>query len=306
MRESQFWELIDFARTAGPRGEAASLYRLLMGFPAGEIVSFASVQYRKMYQLYKPDLQAAHFIIRGSLSPDAFEQFTSWMVMQGQQAFDQVRKNPSYLATILRRSDVARQKWDYSVLAGKAYLDKTKSEDFWTKLAVPAPPEIDMPSSRDLRDFQSRHPDLFKAFCNQKRISSLSVKRRRSSNVIQGKTNHSQDGDPRVDKILEGMVHFLKAGADPGYTKRHIDRCGTILNGLLGSLKRVSRSRRDEHILAAARKGVLALNRLNRACDGRLIETDQREDICALIHAEAKRAGLRSRQRDITESWREW
>jgi hypothetical protein len=40
--------------------------------------------------------------------------------------------------------------------------------------------------------------------------------------------------------------------------------------------------------------------------DGCFIETDQREQLCPLIIAAAKRAGLVSDVNDITEGWREW
>jgi hypothetical protein len=50
---------------------------------------------------------------------------------------------------------------------------------------------------------------------------------------------------------------------------------------------------------------VLKLNKLNASCDGALIETDQREDLCELIQTAAKSAGLNSDQ-DATVSWREW
>ncbi len=45
------------------------------------------------------------------------------------------------------------------------------------------------------------------------------------------------------------------------------------------------------------------LNALNESCDGCLIETDQREELCLLILAAAKDAGLESDD-DVTEQWR--
>ncbi len=60
-----------------------------------------------------------------------------------------------------------------------------------------------------------------------------------------------------------------------------------------------------DQILAAAKQAVLNLNALNKECGGRLIETDQREDLCELILVAAKLAGLESDE-DITEEWREW
>jgi hypothetical protein len=57
--------------------------------------------------------------------------------------------------------------------------------------------------------------------------------------------------------------------------------------------------------MAATERAVPALNELNDRCDGCLIETDQREQLCDILIAAAKNAGLDSDE-DITEAWREW
>jgi hypothetical protein len=45
---------------------------------------------------------------------------------------------------------------------------------------------------------------------------------------------------------------------------------------------------------------------LNEQCDGSMIETDQREQLCELLITAASNAGLVSTQYDITEKWRDW
>jgi hypothetical protein len=57
--------------------------------------------------------------------------------------------------------------------------------------------------------------------------------------------------------------------------------------------------------MAATERAVPALNELNDRCDGCLIETDQREQLCDILIAAAKNAGLDSDE-DITQAWREW
>ena len=61
----------------------------------------------------------------------------------------------------------------------------------------------------------------------------------------------------------------------------------------------------EQAIRDAVKQAVLALNALNKRCNGNLIETDQREDICELILVAAAQAGLHTDE-DITEEWREW
>ena len=119
--------------------------------------------------------------------------------------------------------------------------------------------------------------------------------------------------------VLDGMVSYMKYGgaeseADPdydphfdaGYEQADIDRCARIIDGLLAALEDVPRGKKNEAILKAVKAAVVKLNRLNDRCDGSLIETDQREQLCALIIAAANRAGLVSDVYDITEEWREW
>lgn len=118
---------------------------------------------------------------------------------------------------------------------------------------------------------------------------------------------------------IDGMAHYMKYGgaeseADPdfdedfdaGYTQADIDRCAKIVDELLATLEAVPKPKTNEAILKAVKAAVIKLNRLNDRCDGSLIETDQREQLCGLIIAATQRAGLVSSVGDVTEQWREW
>ena len=91
---------------------------------------------------------------------------------------------------------------------------------------------------------------------------------------------------------------------DAGYSQRHIDRCMAIVDAYLATVGVDSKLPEDE-IRAAVKKAVLDLNAVNEKCEGALLETDQREDVCQLLLVGAKKAGLRTDD-DITEEWREW
>ena len=117
---------------------------------------------------------------------------------------------------------------------------------------------------------------------------------------------------------IDRMVLYMKFGSaeseddpdydasfDAGYTQRHVDQCGKIISTYLDALAEIRGSGVDEKILVEAEKAVRGLNKLNDKCDGSLIETDQREDICGLMILAAKHAGL-SADGDFTEEWREW
>ena len=117
---------------------------------------------------------------------------------------------------------------------------------------------------------------------------------------------------------IEGMVSYMKFGGaesegdpdydptfDPGYTQKHVDDCAKIIDAYLDALERMRGTREDQMILSEAKRAVLSLNVLNDECDGSLIETDQREQICELMIVAAKYAGL-AFDGDFTEDWREW
>jgi hypothetical protein len=119
--------------------------------------------------------------------------------------------------------------------------------------------------------------------------------------------------------LLDGITQYMKYGGatdasdpdydpdfDAGYTQAHIDRCGQIIDTYLVALENVGGENVNERILEAVKVAVLDVNQLNDECDGGMIETDQREQLCALIIAAAAHAGLVSSEYDITEPWREW
>ncbi len=121
------------------------------------------------------------------------------------------------------------------------------------------------------------------------------------------------------EKTIEGMVSFMKYGAaenendpdydpayDAGYAQKHVDKCAKIIDVYLDALKRMAGPADSKMILNEAKKAVLNLNKLNEQCDGRLIETDQREQLCELIFTASRFAGLPPDGVDFTEEWREW
>jgi hypothetical protein len=110
-------------------------------------------------------------------------------------------------------------------------------------------------------------------------------------------------------RVLEGMLSYMEReegeAAFDDYSKKHIERCASILDRYLSSILDPSIHGERGRIMAAVKTAVLELNDLNEQCEHSLIETDQREDICELIISAASLAGLDGND-DITEEWREW
>ena len=110
-------------------------------------------------------------------------------------------------------------------------------------------------------------------------------------------------------EIIEGMISYREGdggGFDPGYSEDDVEVCARILDEYLSSVLVPSIRGDSSGIMSAVEVAVLALNELNERCDGGLIETEQREGICALIIGAAAEAGLVSAAYDITEAWRAW
>ncbi|WP_230773432.1 hypothetical protein [Roseiconus lacunae] len=84
-----------------------------------------------------------------------------------------------------------------------------------------------------------------------------------------------------------------------GYSASDVDRCNTVIGRFFGELQGCI----DEPAIFDAVKFVVKqLNKLNGSCDGCLIETDHRADLCELILTASKERGLATDE-DVTERW---
>jgi hypothetical protein len=111
-------------------------------------------------------------------------------------------------------------------------------------------------------------------------------------------------------ELIDGMLSYMQADSsdpdfDAGYSAAEVNRCAAILDAFLLALGKANGPHTPEAIMQATERAVLALNDLNDQCDGSLIETDQREQLCAIIIQAAQHAGLDT-DVDITEQWRDW
>jgi hypothetical protein len=103
-------------------------------------------------------------------------------------------------------------------------------------------------------------------------------------------------------EIVAGMRAFLTDGSAT-YDEADILECSRALGEHCAAMQQVETT---EQARALTRTTVLRLNELNERCGGGLIETDQREQICALISRTGARRGFNREDEDITGEWREW
>ena len=108
--------------------------------------------------------------------------------------------------------------------------------------------------------------------------------------------------DSMTDHLISCAIH-AECGA--GYTHASIERCSAIVDAFLTALDRDHHAGNQESILHTVKQTVTALNRLNNESDGRMIEHDQREQLCGIIHCGVQLAGMQTDD-DVTQAWREW
>lgn len=117
--------------------------------------------------------------------------------------------------------------------------------------------------------------------------------------------HHLVDGLRRGLAVDDDLDDDGASAYEPGYSQGDVDDCARIVDDLLVSLAEVRG--READVLKVVRATVDRLNELNERCDCALIDATQRDELCDLLNAAARDAGLRtSPHEDITETWREW
>ncbi len=127
----------------------------------------------------------------------------------------------------------------------------------------------------------------------------------------------------RRSMVINSMVDYMNVSQkdhpefdpdfDPGYTQREVDQCEKILDAFIATL--IEPVTDYSLVMNAVKNTVIALNKLNDSCESPIIETDQREYICAFIEEviiakgvdiEALAASQKCTRHEITDAWREW
>lgn len=123
-----------------------------------------------------------------------------------------------------------------------------------------------------------------------------------------GATSSETSGDDfrsGANRIIAAIREYMNENEDCGYTEKDIKQLEKILLSYLSELKSLQ-ANDDSEIKRIVQKTVLAINELSESTDHRMIETDEREDICVLINDAAVAAGYSIPDADLTEEWREW
>lgn len=91
-------------------------------------------------------------------------------------------------------------------------------------------------------------------------------------------------------------------GGDTAFTAAGIAKADALLDTFIASVAALAKAQKSAGLLPATKKLVLALNKLNRTG---MIETMEREELCAFIESALRATGFDPGP-DPTEPWREW
>lgn len=167
MKENQFWEIIDRSLKASAGSieqQAAELEDLLDTLPPTQVASFDARFVAKNFELYTWDLWGAAYVLNGGCSDDCFDYFRNWVVGQGQDYYDAVKRDPQTLndgrLSFASESDDAES---LSYAAADAYFRSSGGRDLYEDYPL-NPPIVATNEPSGIRwneeDLESLYPDL--------------------------------------------------------------------------------------------------------------------------------------------------
>jgi hypothetical protein len=157
--EPVFWELIAKARSRGPATleQLAALGERLRTFKAGEIKRFGALYARHMRKLYHWNVWALANAARGGCSDAAFEEFRTWLILQGDPALVALTVTDPIQAAQRVPPDPDLPDGTCLPMIDEAYLLRTDG----SSIKLPSI-DLDSPMGREWReeDFPATYPQL--------------------------------------------------------------------------------------------------------------------------------------------------
>ncbi|WP_438497660.1 DUF4240 domain-containing protein [Paenibacillus sp. IHBB 3054] len=105
MTTDLFWEMINNSKKYGEE-QVEWLTKELTKSSKEEILQFEIEFRNKMEQSYTSSLWGAAFVVMGGCSDDGFDCFRGWLISRGEEVFNQVIKNPEFLAEYLSEENL--------------------------------------------------------------------------------------------------------------------------------------------------------------------------------------------------------
>ena len=142
MTVAGFWQLIDDARSAA-RGnikrQDALLKKSLADRTPADLRAFDRLMRKHRQRIESAELQEA---LRDE-DPDDFDDFICWLIAQGKEAYETVRRDPATLKRVLPKQRGAAAPYHYTLFGQihELYLEQTGQELPVPVAATPEPPK---------------------------------------------------------------------------------------------------------------------------------------------------------------------
>lgn len=142
--------------------------------------------------------------------------------------------------------------------------------------------------------------------CKKLNIDNLPIKSisppRKKENLSKIILTGNQDIDDLILDLKKNMEDYMNE-YNPSYSQKEIDECVSLL---IDFTIKIFSTKSKEEGMSIVKSTILKLNALNDKCEGSLIETNEREQICEIIILAGNEMGYNDIDEDITEEWREW
>lgn len=128
MDRTQFWNLVEAARTAAADAEArvVTLEQVLSELTREDLESFQRNYDAVIHEANRWDLWGAAYLMNGGCSDDGFRYFCHWLISEGQQRFERSLHSPDSLADLPRQDCCELEAYAY--VAAKLYESKFGAE----------------------------------------------------------------------------------------------------------------------------------------------------------------------------------
>lgn len=178
LSETNFWQMIDRARTKAKRDDERFLELLvaeLEKLGSDELIDFHHIFWKFYRVSYRADLWGAAFIMNGGCSDDGFDYFRGWLISQGKKVFDAALENPDSLAKIVPKDaeDYSYELEEMLSVGQDVWREKTglSDDDYYQQLGkfenYPALAEFEWSDGEgDIDEVQGKklYPQLWRKF----------------------------------------------------------------------------------------------------------------------------------------------
>ena len=158
MDDPLFWEIVSGSRSEAPElpDQLNVLEQLLQSFPAPEIKRFAMLYGKFMKQLYHWNVWALAYAARGGCSDDAFMEFRTWLILQGDPALLELAiKEPAAAAARVPR-DLELPEGTLLPMIDEIHLARAGKTFEWPMTDLERPKGKEWPEE----ELEARYPEL--------------------------------------------------------------------------------------------------------------------------------------------------